>query len=209
MWSIVAIECDGPAADAMPSDVKPLYPAPKVPDVTAPIQAAQASEWEFARLDVRALAGGDRQRLVADELASPGRAVQLKNSLAVRVQRNPGLNWGWVQPIPTGRYRVTVRCRAPQPLAGKLTLTCSTAGAAHEQNKFPAFPKFQVKHDWDLANVPADRYGVLVAEMRWDEMPQEAELRFESDAPGLLLEDVLVECLRILDTERIEVWKDG
>ena len=62
-------------------------------------------------------------------VASPGRAVQLKNSLAVRVQRNPGLNWGWVQPIPTGRYRVTVRCRAPQPLSGKLTLTCSTAGA--------------------------------------------------------------------------------
>jgi uncharacterized membrane protein len=209
MWSIVAIECDGPAADAMPSDVKPRYPAPKVPDVTAPIQAAQASEWEFARLDVRALAGGDRQRLVADELASPGRAVQLKNSLAVRVQRNPGLNWGWVQPIPTGRYRVTVRCRAPQPLAGKLTLTCSTAGAAHEQNKFPAFPKFERKHDWDLANVPADRYGFLAAEMRWDEMPQEAELRFESDAPGLLLEEVLVECLQILDSERIKVWKDG
>ena len=158
---------------------------------------------------MRALAGGDRQRIVSDELASQGRAVQLNNSLAVRVQRNPGLNWGWVQPIPTGRYRVTVRCRAPQPLAGKLTLTCSTANEAHEQNKFPAFPKFERKHDWDLASVPADRYGVLVAEMRWDEMPQEAELRFESDAPGVLLEDVLVECLQILDTERIKVWKDG
>jgi uncharacterized membrane protein len=94
-------------------------------------------------------------------------------------------------------------------LAGKLTLTCSTANQAHEQNKFPPFPKFQATHDWDLANVRADRYSVLVAEMRWDEMPQEAELRFESDRPGLLLEDVLVECLQILDTERIKVWKDG
>ena len=209
IWGLVAIECDGPAAEEPPADGKPLDAAPKIPDVTAPIRAAEASEWEFAKLDVRALAGGDRQRIVTDELASKGRAVELKHSLAVRVQRNPGLNWGWVQPIPTGRYRVTVRCRAPQPSAGKLTLTCSTASEAHEQNKFPAFPKFQATHDWDLANVRADRYGVLVAEMRWDEMPHEAELRFESDAPGLLLEGVLVECLQILDTERIKVWKDG
>lgn len=209
MWGLVAIECDGPAAEELPADGKPLDAAPKIPDVTAPIQAAKASEWEFAKLGVRALAGGDRQRIVADELASKGRAVELKHSLAVRVQRNPGLNWGWVQPIPTGRYRVAVRCRAPQPSAGKLTLTCSTANEAHEQNKFPRFPQFRVLHDWNLADVPADRYGVLVAEMRWDEMPHEAELRFESDAPGLLLEGVLVECLQILDTERIKVWKDG
>ena len=40
-------------------------------------------------------------------------------------------------------------------------------------------------------------------------MPHEAELRFESNAPGVLLEDVLVECLQILDSERIKVWKDG
>jgi hypothetical protein len=114
MWGMVAIECDGPAADEMPSDVKPLFPAPKNPDVNAPIQAAKASEWEFAKLDVRALAGGDRQRIVADELASQGRAVQLNNYLAVRIQRNPGLNWGCPR-----RNRRPIR-----PAAGKCRKGC-------------------------------------------------------------------------------------
>ncbi len=209
LWGIVAIECDGPLTDTAPPDAKPLVAAPKMPDVSDPIAATKASEYEFAKLGVRALAGGDRKKIVADSLAAEGRAVRLEQSLAVRVQRNPGLNWGWVQPIPTGRYRISVRCRALQPLNGKLTLTCSTAGNAHAQNKFPDFPKFEKQHAWDLAGVPTDRYGVLSAEMRWEEMPQQAELRFDSAGPGVLLQDVLVECLQILDTERVKTWKNG
>jgi len=36
-----------------------------------------------------------------------------------------------------------------------------------------------------------------------------SRVAIESDAPGLLLVDVLVECLQILDSERIKVWKAG
>ena len=209
LWGLAAIECAGPEADTTPSDVRPQFPAPRIPDVTAPIAADTASPWEFAKLHVRALAGGDRKQVVADPLAAEGRAVRLERSLSPRVQRNPGLNWGWVQPIPTGLYRVTAHVRAPQALTGKLTLQVSTAGEAHEQNKFPKFPKFERNHEWDLAAVPTDRYGTLTVEMKWEEMPHEAELRFASSSSGLLFQDVLVECLQIFDTERIKVWKDG
>jgi uncharacterized membrane protein len=45
--------------------------------------------------------------------------------------------------------------------------------------------------------------------MKWEEMPHQAELRLASSMPGVLIQDVLVECLQILDSERIKVWKDG
>lgn len=208
-WGIVAIECEGPVADAMPSDIRPQFPAPRIPDPDAPIKAATASPWEFAKLGVSALAGGDRKKIVADSLAAEGRAVRLDGLLSPKVQRNPGLHWGWVQPIPTGRYRVSISCRAPQALSGQLTLTCSTANQAHEQNKFPSFPRFEKQHTWELAGVPTDRYGVLTCEMKWEEMPHQAELRLASSIPGVLIQDVLVECLQSLDSERIKVWKNG
>lgn len=209
LWGIAAIECEGPAADIMPSDVQPQFPAPRIPDPNAPIKAVTASPWEFAKLGVSALAGGDRGKIVADPLAAEGRAVRLDGSLSPKVQRNPGLNWGWVQPIPTGRYRISISCRAPQALTGQLTLTCSTANQAHEQNKFPSFPRFEKQHTWELAGIPTDRYGVLTCEMKWEEMPHQAELRLASSMPGMLIQEVLVECLQILDSERINVWKDG
>ena len=209
LWSIAAIECEGPESDIMPSDIQPPFPAPRIPDPHAPIKAATASPWEFAKLGVSALAGGDRGKIVADRLSTEGRAVRLNGSLSPKVQRNSGLNWGWIQPIPTGRYRVTVSCRASQVLSGSLTLTISTAGEAHEQNKFPKFAKFEGKQTWNLAEVPLDRYGRLSVEMKWEEMPHQAELRFESNVPGLLVQEVLVECLQILDSERIKIWKDG
>ena len=209
LWGIVAIECEGPAVEIMPSDVRPQFPEPRMPDPHAPIKAASASPWEFAKLGVSALAGGDRSRIVADPLAAEGRAVRLEGSLSPKVQRNPGLNWGWVQPIPTGRYRISVSCRAPQALTGQLTLTCATANQAHEQNKFPNFARFEQQHTWELAGIPTDRYGVLTCEMKWEEMPHQAELRLASSIPGVLIQDVLVECLQILDSERIKVWKDG
>lgn len=209
LWGIAAIECEGPAADIMPSDIRPPFPAPQIPDPNAPIKAVTASPWEFAKLGVSALAGGDRGKIVADPLATDGRAVRLDSSLSPKVQRNSGLNWGWVQPIATGRYRVSVRCRAPRVLAGQLTLACSTANQAHEQNKFPSFPRFEKQHTWELASVPTDQYGVLACEMKWEEMPHQAELRLTTSLPGLLIQDVLVECLQILDSERIKVWKDG
>jgi uncharacterized membrane protein len=40
-------------------------------------------------------------------------------------------------------------------------------------------------------------------------MPHQAELRLASSMPGRLIQEVLVECLQILDSERINVWKDG
>jgi uncharacterized membrane protein len=209
LWGIAAIECEGPAADILPSDVQPQFPAPRIPDPNAPIKAATGSPWEFAKLGVSDLAAGDRGKIVADPLAAEGRAVRLDGSLSPKVQRNSGLNWGWVQPIPTGRYRVSISCRAPQALTGQFTFTCSTANQAHEQNKFPSFPKFEKRHAWDLASVPTDHYGVLTCEMKWEEMPHQAELRLATSMPGVLIQDLLVECLQILDRERITVWKDG
>ena len=209
LWGLVAFECDGPAADVPPPAANPIFPAPQVPDTAAPIQASRASEFEFAKLGVPAMAARGRKNMVADTVASAGRAARLETSLAVRVQRNPGLNWGWVQPIPTGRYRVTVNCRASQVLSGSLTLNVSTANEAHAQNKFPKVPKFEGRHTWDLAGVPVDRYGRLSVEMKWEEMPCQAELRLESSTPGLLLQELLIECLQVLDTERVKSWGDG
>lgn len=209
LWGIAAIECEGPAADALPSDVRPQFPAPRIPDPNAAIKAVTASPWEFARLGVSALSGGDRRNIVADPLAAEGRTLRLDGSLSPKVQRNPGLNWGWVQPIPTGRYRISVSCRAQQALSGQLTLTCSTSNQAHEQNKFPSFPRFEKQHTWELVGIPTDRYVVLTCEMKWEEMPHQAELRLASSMPGVLIQNVLVECLQILDSERIAVWKNG
>jgi uncharacterized membrane protein len=45
--------------------------------------------------------------------------------------------------------------------------------------------------------------------MKWEEMPHQAELRLATSMPGVLIQDALVECLQILDSERIAVWKNG
>jgi uncharacterized membrane protein len=209
VWGLVALECDGPASDIAPSDTTLPFAAPKVLDVNAPLRARQASGTELAQFGVAALLGGDPKKLVVDPLAADGRAARLETSLQVKVRKNPGLNWGWVQPIPTGQYRVTVQCRATQALTGDLVLTCSTGEGAHEQNKFPKFAPFKESHTWDLSRVPTDRYGALAVDMRWEEMPCEAVLKLDTSAAGLLVGEVKVECLKVLDSERIKVWQNG
>jgi len=75
-------------------------------------------------------------------------------------------------------------------MAGNLALTVFTDGSAHEQNKFPQFPKFEARHSWKLADVPVKRYGDLTVEMKWGEMPAAAGLEFEAAQPGLLVSKV-------------------
>lgn len=198
-WSMIAIECEGPATDAPPSDLRPAAPAPLVPSLDAPISAERATDFEmyFQRWD-----GG---RVVV----KPGAPHELK------LQSPHGVADISTHVWPMGRYRVTVRYSVAKGASGTLSLSIVTKKLGARPAKegqgetVPSLPAFETKAEWPLIVPPHGKEGVLTKEMNWGELPNFVPFTFSTDKSEITLTGFKIECLELHDTERLKLWENG
>ncbi len=202
-WSVIAVECEGPASDVPPSDLRPAVLTPAVPPLDAPITAERATDLEmyFQRWD------NDRM------LVKPGAPHVLKlQSPQGAAEINPRV---W----PTGRYRVTVQYTAAKGSSGALTLSIISKklGArpakegqiVNSGEQVPSLPAFEAKVEWPLVVPAPGKEVVLTQEMTWGELGDSVPFTFSTDKSDISITGFKIECLELLDNERLKLWQNG
>ncbi len=209
-WGLVAVTCEGPGEDEMPSDVNTKYPAPKPADLSKPDRGPTADGAELVRFHPGWLSKNEGVQQQNDENAHGGKAVTASKPFTLNVKESYGSNFGWEVPIAMGRYRVTVRARATESLQGTVSMTVKNGPPAPEKNNHPSdLPPVEETAQFDLSKVKQSKYVDLNVDMEWGEMSKVANLTFEQVPEELLIESIRVRCLKIYDSKREKLWGKG
>jgi hypothetical protein len=203
-WSIVAVECSGPADAPEPTERLALPPVPPLPDLNAPVVGEKAAPKPMGAFRDRqytsARFAGNAKLATAidDPQAAGGKAARITARGNVEFYEFPEGT------MPAGMYRFAVRLRAEKALPENTKLLVS----AWSPNGTPK--AFRVSAPLDLsALTPAQGYQEIACDLELGDARVQTGVQIANLCEGLVLDTFTIVQTQLYPDSKRLAWEPG
>jgi hypothetical protein len=203
-WSIVAVECTGPADAPEPNERLALPPAPPLPDLTAPVVAQKApvkplGTFQDRRYTAARFAGNKAlATLVDDPAASAGTAARVIARGNIEFYEFPEGT------MPAGLYRFALRLRVDKPLPEGAKLLVS----AWSPNGSPK--AFRVSAPLDVAGLtPEQGYKEFACELELGDARVQTGVQIANFTEGMVVDTFTIAQTQLYPDSKRMTWEPG
>ncbi len=204
LWSIVAVECSGPANAPEPNERLALPPVPPLPDLNAPLVADPAPKqplgaFRARRYNVTRFARNNNLVAAIDDAgAQGGKAARITARGNMEFYDFPEGT------MPAGIYRFTLRLRAEKPLPEDQKLVIS----AWSPNGSPK--AFRVFAPIDLSALTPDKgYQEVACKLELGDARVQTGVQIANLCEGLVLDTFTITQTQLYPDSKRMAWEPG